>query len=364
MASDKNDVLAVKLDGKNYSIWRFHFKFFVEGKGLWGYIDGSEILPDASKAKDAEAKAAATLAAAQWKVNNAKVVSWILGSVNTSIGIPMRGFDTAQEMWDYLEKVYQQSNLARKFQIENDIFLYEQGEKSIQDFYAGFMDLWAEYESVNMGNMTNACCIKSLKALYDERKVIQFLMKLRSDYENVRANILNRGTLPTMDMVLGELLREETRIQLQAALDGKRNVETVFVAKQNFGRPFPKDLSKTQCFECKEFGHVVSHCKKKNFCVYCKTSGHIVTECGEIQQKGGKNFHKRKTNHQAYHVTGGVSEGSGTEMKLGNALQKGTAINDDIRQLVQSSVSSAISSAFSAIGLSGPSHWDGEREGS
>ena len=117
-----------------------------------------------------------------------------LGSVDTNIGIPMRGLLPAKEIWDYLEKVYQQSNLARKFQIEYDLFCYEQGEKGIQESYAGFMDMWAEYEFVNMANMTNACCMKSLKIIYDERKVMQFLMKLRSDYVNLRANILNRGT--------------------------------------------------------------------------------------------------------------------------------------------------------------------------
>lgn len=33
----------------------------------------------------------------------------------------MRGSKTVTEMWNYLERVYQQSILARKFQYENDI---------------------------------------------------------------------------------------------------------------------------------------------------------------------------------------------------------------------------------------------------
>lgn len=41
---------------------------------------------------------------------------------------------------------------------------------------------------------------------------MQFLMELQSDYEFVRANILNRETDPDKDSVLSELLREETRI--------------------------------------------------------------------------------------------------------------------------------------------------------
>ncbi|KAK2985226.1 hypothetical protein RJ640_009329 [Escallonia rubra] len=104
MASEKAECLSVKLDGKHYSIWRFHFQYFVEGKGLWGYVDGSEPQPAAFQVKEAT----------QWKVNNAKVISWILGSVDTSIGIPTRGLHTAKDMWEYLEKVYQQSNFSSR----------------------------------------------------------------------------------------------------------------------------------------------------------------------------------------------------------------------------------------------------------
>ncbi|KAK3005401.1 hypothetical protein RJ639_016934 [Escallonia herrerae] len=148
----------------------------------------------------------------QWKVNNAKVISWILGSVVTSIGILMRGLHSVEDMWEYLEKVYQQSNFALKFQVEHDIFIYGQGEKSIQYYYAGFMNLWIEYEFVTMRKITSACCLRALKDINDERKVMQFLMKLRPNYEIVWANIVNHGTLPSMYVVLGKLLREETRI--------------------------------------------------------------------------------------------------------------------------------------------------------
>lgn len=111
-------------------------------------------------------------------MNNAKIVSWILGSVDTNIRIPMRGFRTIKEMGEYLEKVYQQSNLARKYQIEHDIFKYSQKEWNIQEYYARLMDLQTEYELASIGNVSETCCLRSLKAIYEERKVMQFLMKL------------------------------------------------------------------------------------------------------------------------------------------------------------------------------------------
>lgn len=84
------------------------------------------------------------------------------------------------------------------------------------------MTLWSEYELANPELKKNNCCIKSIKKLHEERKVTQFLMKLRSDYV-VRANILNHKTDPPMVSMLNELLREETRIVTQATLEDKKN---------------------------------------------------------------------------------------------------------------------------------------------
>lgn len=57
---------------------------------------------------------------------------------------------------------------------------------------------------------------------------MQFLMKLRSKYEVVRANMLDRKTYHNMDSVFSELLREETRITTQAALKARKKSTLFF----------------------------------------------------------------------------------------------------------------------------------------
>ncbi|KAK3012474.1 hypothetical protein RJ639_007985 [Escallonia herrerae] len=296
-----------------------------------GYVDGSEPQPAAIQVKEA----------AQWKVNNAKVISWILGSMDTSIGIPMRGLHTAKDMWEYLEKVYQQSNFSRKFQVEHDIFIYGQGEKSIQDYYAGFMNLWTEYEFVTMGKITTACCLRALKDINDERKVMQFLMKPRPDYEIVRANFLNRDTLPTMDVVLGELLREETRIATQATLERKTELDSIIWESGQ-----PHSLRTYQ--KC-------SALNVKNLAMWC----HIVERrtLAFIASKPGillLNVLKFRKKAAADVLSDGSSIDAPPQSDCGfnSTVNPAPPISDEIRHLVQSSVSSAISSAFSAIGLS------------
>jgi hypothetical protein len=51
-------------------------------------------------------------------------------------------------MWEYLKKVYYQHNNARRFQLENNIFNYSQSNLSIQEYYSGFQNLWAEYTDI------------------------------------------------------------------------------------------------------------------------------------------------------------------------------------------------------------------------
>ena len=49
-----------------------------------------------------------------WNTNNAKIITWINNSVDQSIGVHFARFNTAKEIWDYLSKLYIQSNFAKR----------------------------------------------------------------------------------------------------------------------------------------------------------------------------------------------------------------------------------------------------------
>lgn len=183
-------------------------------------------------------------------------------------------------------------------------------------------------------------------------------MKLSPDYEVVRASILNRSILPAMDSILGELLREETQIITQVVIEAKGTLPTAFATQ----RSKPKDQTKIQCFECKGYGHAASHCKKRNYYVYCRQTGHIVIECPTCPLRGKGSQAQRGSNHCAYHVTTSTTEG-GTEKKTNTTpdsaatpckLIEGQSqpLTNEIQQLVQNSVNSAINLALSALGIS------------
>jgi hypothetical protein len=43
-------------------------------------------------------------------------------------------------------------------------------------------------------------------------------MKLRPEFESARAGLLNRDPVPSLDVCLGELLREEQRMATQSVI--------------------------------------------------------------------------------------------------------------------------------------------------
>ena len=119
--------------------------------------------------------------------------------------------------------------------------------------------------------------LAAIQKVYDDSQRDQFLMKLRKDFEQIRSSLMSHVPTPSMDDCLGELLREEQRRISQVTSEekgGTINAHDIDYATQSRTR----DMSKTQCYGYKEYGHIVTQCKKR-YCNYCKKPGHVISEC-------------------------------------------------------------------------------------
>jgi len=131
-------------------------------------------------------------------VKDAQVMSWVLGSVDPNIVLNLRPYKTATTMWNYLKKVYNQNNAARRFQLEHDITLFKQDSLSVSEFYSQFMNLWAEYTEIVYADLTSKG-LSYVQFVHETTKRDQFLMKLRSEFEGIRSNLMHRNPVPSLD---------------------------------------------------------------------------------------------------------------------------------------------------------------------
>ena len=318
---EKGDNGYVKFTGKNYAAWSFQMEMFLKGKELWKHVDKGE-KGDLSAEGSASSKTA-------WAVKDAQIMSWILSSVEPHFIMSLRPHRSAKAMWDHLTQVYNQDNNARRFQLELEIGKYIQGDLSIQEYYAGFLTLWNDYSDLVTAKISAEGAL-AVRQVHKISQRDQFLMKLKSEYESVRASLMNRDPVPSLDVCFGELLREEQRLHTHNTME-QAKVGPVAYAAYNRGRG--TEMKKTQCYSCKKYGHIAPYCPNK-VCSYCKKSGHIIKEC-PIRPPSRFN-QNQYTAHSAKAVTSNGSDASTSATPL-------------TKEMIQE----MIVSAFTALGLQG-----------
>ena len=139
MSSDKLESFPIRFIDKNYSAWEFQFKLFVKGKEFWGHIDGSVPAPQCAEVLS------------KWEIHDARVMTWLLSSVEPHLVLNLRSYKTATAMWTYLNKVYNQDNSAKRFHLE-----HTQGSLSIEEYFSGFQTLRADYCDIVYANVPTA----------------------------------------------------------------------------------------------------------------------------------------------------------------------------------------------------------------
>jgi hypothetical protein len=91
---------------------------------MWGYVSETYVIPKNIKEGD-------VALIDIWEANNAKIITWINNFVEHSIGY------VVGEVWDNKgglrssQRLFTQSNFAKQYQLENDIWTLHQNNMSI-----------------------------------------------------------------------------------------------------------------------------------------------------------------------------------------------------------------------------------------
>ncbi|CAL1352482.1 unnamed protein product [Linum trigynum] len=303
-----SDHMTTRLNSKNYAIWAFQFRTMIEGKGFLGFLDGTTEKPTVPPSSDQELS--------KWLQTDARVRSLLLNSVDPTILLGLRLLSSAAAMWKSLADTYACTSNNRQFELEVELAALHQGNLDVASYFNAARLLWTEQDLLSASLLSQPLPADA-HAERTKIRLIQFLMRLRPEFEPVRATLLNQEKLQ-VEGVLGSLIREETRLRTQANLDARPgqgdvsafsslripgaaghsfgggsvsggdkisagvNDAQVFAAyRPQFQRP---NLSDVECHHCREKGHTKKYCRARNFCVYCKRKGHIIADCRTLQR--------------------------------------------------------------------------------
>lgn len=95
----------------------------------------------------------------------------------------------------HLKYIYHQVNKARKLYLNSKLAKYSQGDRTVQEYYNGFLTLWTKKDSIILTTMKTEA--KS-DVHQIQSRISQFLMNLKLEFELVSSALMNREVSPDL----------------------------------------------------------------------------------------------------------------------------------------------------------------------
>ena len=107
-----------KLESSNWITWKFQMRHLLLAKGLWGYVDGTEVLGNGATAAQR----------AEFKKMSQKAFSTIVMAVSSSQICLVTSFEQPKVAWDALCGHFERDTLANKLLLKKRYFRMEMKE--------------------------------------------------------------------------------------------------------------------------------------------------------------------------------------------------------------------------------------------
>nr|XP_017242655.1 PREDICTED: uncharacterized protein LOC108214919 isoform X3 [Daucus carota subsp. sativus] len=289
MEKENSSPIQTILNGSNYLTWSQAMRSYLKGKRLWRYVNGDFTIP--TKEKD-ETDSKFKDRIEEWDVKNHQAITYFRNSSVSKINLQFGNYETAKEIWDLLASRYTVSDLSHQYQIMSSLNKQKQESgQPVADFLSQIQSLWDQL-TLSEPKWLHTDDATLYQTYRDQQRLIQFLMALTPDFEPVRAALLHRVPLPSLEGAIAELISEETRLGI-----GKPNhvTDTVLAV------PPSSSVDKPICKFCRQHGHQTKDCMalRNHTCQHCHQKGHYsIAFC-----KKRPSFHSQKFSHPSAAAT-------------------------------------------------------------
>ena len=221
-----------KLDGTNYSIWKFRIKWYLIHKECRRAIEpGTEV----SNATDQKALAIIGLC-----IQDEQIVH-------------IQHAETAKTAWDALKNVYEDAGTASKIVLQDELMTEKlQPGSSVREHIGKLRSIVAKLSTIGV-------------TISDEQYIIILLRSLPSEYDQLVVTLENVDGLKVED-VHARLIREEVRKKVNENGTQSTALQSITPRKRyGYNR---------KCFFCGKSGHRIAECRKRIYHERKKDQGH------------------------------------------------------------------------------------------
>ncbi|XP_031501735.1 uncharacterized protein LOC116265326 [Nymphaea colorata] len=207
--SDNPDTVLVSqpLTGENYEVWHRAMIIALAAKNKLGFVDGFIPKPTSPKSL-----------VVSWGRCNNMVLSWLLNSLHKTLSSIVVFANNAVHVWTELKIRFSQSNAPRLYQIQMQIINCKQLQCSISVYYTQLKSLWDEYNSYVILPTYDCGAMRQVKEIYEQQRLLEFLMGLNESYTAIRSQILLMEPSPSIPRAYALLVQEERQREVHVSL--------------------------------------------------------------------------------------------------------------------------------------------------
>uniref|UniRef100_A0A5B6ZV70 Integrase catalytic domain-containing protein n=1 Tax=Davidia involucrata TaxID=16924 RepID=A0A5B6ZV70_DAVIN len=181
---------SIKLKGPNYLQWSRAVSVALRARGKSSYIS-------ATKPSDATKIAA-------WDQEDAQIMTLLWNSLEPEVFHNVSCAESSKEIWDSLQEMYSSDqNLSRIYQLYQDIFSLQQGDRSVDEYFSILKGMWDEL-NVYQPLSTD---LKIQQRHREEFRVAKFLSGLKPELAPISSQILSGREIPTVSETFARVRR-------------------------------------------------------------------------------------------------------------------------------------------------------------
>ncbi|XP_025607302.2 uncharacterized protein [Arachis hypogaea] len=178
------------------------------------------------------------------------------------------------ELWKELQHRYQQGDIFRIAELEEELFAVKQGDLSITGYYTKLKRIWEELDNYRPIPQCSHCrgrcnCEYSVVRGYKEDScIVRLLRGLNEQFSTARSQLMMTKPLPGIDEAFSLLLQQER--QLNA---GEMVEDRILMANSGGFRGRGRGRSGTGR------GNPGRGGRNSRYCTFCGKNGHLVDVC-------------------------------------------------------------------------------------